>query len=88
MDNLRVDGLVIGGGIAGMQAGNIDALLLRAPIAGFLLFKIELGGIDYFSIGAEVGYVDTKIEPNGSVGIVSGVGGDQLTGYLFSEFDF
>ena len=29
-----------------------------------------------------------KIEPNGTAGIVSGASGEQLTGYLFAEFDF
>jgi hypothetical protein len=53
-----------------------------------LAANVKWSPVDYFSIGAEIGYVDTKIEPNGSVGILSGVGGEQLTGYLFGEVNF
>jgi hypothetical protein len=42
----------------------------------------------YVTLGAELGYVDTRIEPNGVIGIISGSSGQQLTGYLFAELDF
>ncbi len=53
-----------------------------------LAANVKWSPVDYFSIGAEVGYLHGAIDPNGTAGIVSGGSGDQLTGYLFSEFDF
>ncbi len=53
-----------------------------------LAANVKWSPVDYFSIGTEVGYVDSKIEPNGTAGILSGASGEQLTGYLFAEFDF
>ena len=42
----------------------------------------------YISLGAEVGYADVELEPNGVIGLLSGSTGRQWTGYLFAEFDF
>ena len=42
----------------------------------------------YFTVGAEIDYVDIHIEPNGVIGILSGSSGQQWTGYLFAELDF
>ena len=50
--------------------------------------NVKWSPVDYFSVGAELGYSKVEIEPNGTIGILSGASGDQLTGYLFSEFDF
>ncbi len=53
-----------------------------------LAANIKWSPVDYFSIGAEVGHVDAQVEPNGTLGILSGNSGRQLTGYIFAEFDF
>ena len=53
-----------------------------------LAANVKWSPVDYFSIGAEVGYLHGAIDANGTVGILSGASGEQLTGYLFSEFDF
>ena len=53
-----------------------------------LAANVKWSPVDYFSIGAELGYLHGAIDPNGTAGIVSGGSGEQLTGYLFSEFDF
>jgi hypothetical protein len=53
-----------------------------------LAANVKWSPVDYFSIGAELGYLDVRVEPNSTVGIVSDTSGEQLTGYLFAEFDF
>lgn len=50
--------------------------------------NVKWSPVGYMTLGAELGYVDTHIAPNGTVGILSDAGGRQLTGYLFAEFDF
>ena len=50
--------------------------------------NVKWSPVRYITFGAELGYQDTRIEPNGAIGILSGVSGQQLTGYLFAEFDF
>lgn len=69
----------------------LDIVLPRASPAVHatrLAANVKWSPVDYFSIGAEVGYVDARIDLNGTAGILSGAGGEQLTGYLFTEFDF
>ena len=53
-----------------------------------LAANVKWSPVDYFSIGAELGYLHGAIDPNGTSGILTGGSGEQLTGYLFSEFDF
>ena len=53
-----------------------------------LAANVKWSPVDYFSIGAELGYLHGAIDPKGTSGILTGGSGEQLTGYLFSEFDF
>ncbi len=53
-----------------------------------LAANVKWSPVDYFSIGAELGYLDARIDLNGTAGISSGASGEQLTGYLFAELDF
>ena len=50
--------------------------------------NVKWSPVDYFSIGAELGYAHVAIDLNGTAGILSGGSGELLTGYLFAEFDF
>lgn len=50
--------------------------------------NVKWSPVSYITVGAELGYQDTRVEPNGTIGILNGNSGQQLTGYLFAEFDF
>ncbi len=70
------------------------ALDIDLPGASPALRTVRLAGnvkwspLDYVSVGAELGYLHVQADANGSVGIVSGASGEQVTGYLFAELDF
>jgi hypothetical protein len=52
--------------------------------AGNLIWK----PVDDFKIGAEVGYVEAEIDPGGPLGLLKGVSGKGLIGYLFATWTF
>ena len=43
---------------------------------------------DAFKFGAEMGYVESEIDPGGPLGLLRGVSGKGLIGYLFSTWSF
>ncbi|MGA7972778.1 MAG: porin [Pseudolabrys sp.] len=53
-----------------------------------LAANVQWSPLDYVTVGAELGYLHVRADPNGTVGVVSNVSGEQLTGYLFAELDF
>jgi len=52
--------------------------------AGNLIWK----PIDNFKIGAELGFVESEIDPGGPFGLLRGVTGKGLAGYLFATWSF
>jgi hypothetical protein len=62
-----------------------DPTLTSTRYAGNLIFK----PYDAVKLGAELGYLDLRTEmPSGLTGIVRGVTGRGLTGYLFASVEF
>jgi hypothetical protein len=43
---------------------------------------------DNFKIGAEVGYVEIDLDPGGPLGLLRGVSGKGVIGYLFATWSF
>lgn len=52
--------------------------------AANLIWKPEEG----LKVGAEIGRVDVKLTPNGVLGVLNGVSGRALVGYLFATWTF
>jgi hypothetical protein len=52
--------------------------------AGNLIWKPA----EAFKVGAEVGYVESDIDPGGPLGLLRGASGKGLIGYLFATWSF
>ncbi|MES1154830.1 MAG: hypothetical protein ABUL48_00220, partial [Pseudorhodoplanes sp.] len=44
--------------------------------------------VDAFKIGAEMGYVESEIDPGGPIGLLKGIKGQGVIGYLFATWSF
>jgi hypothetical protein len=44
--------------------------------------------VEDFQVGGELGWLDVKLQPNGSIGLLSGSSGLALVGYMFMAWTF